>query len=205
MLPQIIDILKERYAEPKCALHYTTDYELMIAVRLSAQCTDARVNLVTPALFAKYPTLDAFAEANLEDMEEMVHSCGFYKHKARDIILACQMLRDTYGRRVPDSMEELLKLPGVGRKTANLLLGDLYGQPSVVCDTHVIRITNRLGLAKGKDPGKVETQLRAILPPSESTAFCHRIVLFGRDLCTARSPHCGECPLRPFCKDFSGE
>ena len=177
----------------------------MIAVRLSAQCTDARVNLVTPALFAKYPTLDAFAEADLEDVEELVHSCGFYKHKARDIILACQMLRDTYGGRVPDSMEELLKLPGVGRKTANLLLGDLYGQPAVVCDTHVIRITNRLGLAKGKEPEKVETQLRAILPPEESSDFCHRIVLFGRDLCTARNPRCGECPMRPFCKEFTGE
>lgn len=205
MLPQIIDILKERYPDPKCALHYTKDYELMIAVRLSAQCTDARVNLVTPALFAKYPTLDAFADAQLEDVEELVHSCGFYKHKARDIILACQMLRDTYGRRVPDTMEALLKLPGVGRKTANLLLGDLYGKPSVVCDTHVIRISNRLGLAKGKDPEKVETQLREILPPEESSHFCHRIVLFGRDLCMARSPRCGECPLRPFCKDFTGK
>ena len=205
MLPQMIDILKERYPDPACALHYNEDYELMIAVRLSAQCTDARVNLVTPALFAKYPTLDAFAEAELEDVEELVHSCGFYKHKARDIILACQMLRDTYGGRVPDSMEELLKLPGVGRKTANLLLGDLYGQPAVVCDTHVIRISNRLGLARGKEPEKVETQLRAILPPEESSDFCHRIVLFGRDLCTARSPRCGECPLRPFCKEFTGE
>ena len=205
MLPQIIEILKERYPDPACALHYSKDYELMIAVRLSAQCTDARVNLVTPALFAKYPTLDAFAEADLEDVEDLVHSCGFYKHKARDIILACQMLRDTYGGRVPDSMEELLKLPGVGRKTANLLLGDLYGQPAVVCDTHVIRISNRLGLAKGKEPEKVETQLRAILPPEESSDFCHRIVLFGRDLCTARSPRCSECPMRPFCKEFTGE
>ncbi|MBR6826529.1 MAG: endonuclease III [Oscillospiraceae bacterium] len=205
MVTQIIDLLKERYPDPKCALHYTKDYELMIAVRLSAQCTDARVNLVTPALFAKYPTLEAFAEAKLEDMEELVHSCGFYKHKARDIILACQMLRDVYGGRVPDTMEALLKLPGVGRKTANLLLGDLYKQPAVVCDTHVIRISNRLGLAKGKEPEKVETQLRAILPPEESSDFCHRIVLFGRDLCMARSPRCGECPLRPFCKEFTGE
>ena len=205
MVTQIIDQLKKRYPDPKCALHYEKDYELMIAVRLSAQCTDARVNLVTPALFAKYPTLEAFAEAKLEDMEELVHSCGFYKHKARDIILACQMLRDVYGGRVPDTMEALLKLPGVGRKTANLLLGDLYKQPAVVCDTHVIRISNRLGLAKGKEPEKVETQLRAILPPEESSDFCHRIVLFGRDLCMARSPRCGECPLRPFCKEFTGE
>ena len=204
-LSAIVQALKERYPQPKCALHYTTDYELMIAVRLSAQCTDARVNLVTPALFAKYPTLDAFADAVLEDVEELVHSCGFYKHKARDIILACQMLCSDYDRKVPDSMEELLKLPGVGRKTANLLLGDLYGQPSVVCDTHVIRISNRLGLAQGKDPEKVESQLRKILPPEESTAFCHRIVLFGRDLCTARSPQCDRCPLRPFCREFSGK
>ncbi|MBR4309342.1 MAG: endonuclease III [Oscillospiraceae bacterium] len=203
-LSAIVQSLKERYPQPRCALHYTTDYELMIAVRLSAQCTDARVNLVTPALFAKYPTLDAFADADLGDVEELVHSCGFYKHKARDIILACQMLRREYGGKVPDTMDELLKLPGVGRKTANLLLGDLYGQPSVVCDTHVIRISNRLGLAQGKDPEKVETQLRSILPPEESTAFCHRIVLFGRDLCTARSPRCDCCPMRPLCKEFTG-
>ena len=137
-------------------------------------------------------------------METLVHSCGFYKHKARDIVLACQMLRVCCGRMVPDSMEELLKLPGVGRKTANLLLGDIYGQPAVVCDTHCIRIANRLCLAIGKDPEKVETQLRAVLPPEESSAFCHRIVLFGRDLCTARNPKCGQCPLRPYCKDFSG-
>lgn len=201
---QIISVLKERYPEALCALQYKKDYELMIAVRLSAQCTDARVNLVTPALFARFPTLDAFADADIAEVERYVHSCGFYKHKASDIVFACRMLRETYGGRVPDSMEELLKLPGVGRKTANLLLGDIYGQPAVVCDTHCIRIANRLGLAKGKEPEKVETQLRAILPPSESSAFCHRIVLFGRDICTARSPKCELCPLRPFCKEFSG-
>lgn len=202
---QMIDILKERYPEALCALQYEKDYELMIAVRLSAQCTDARVNLVTPALFERFPTLDAFADADVAEVERYVHSCGFYKHKARDIVLACQMLREVYERKVPDSMQELLKLPGVGRKTANLLLGDIYGQPAVVCDTHCIRIANRLGLAVGKEPEKVETQLRAILPPEESSAFCHRIVLFGRDICSARSPKCGECPLRPFCKEFSGE
>lgn len=200
----IISILKERYPDALCALQYDKDYELMIAVRLSAQCTDARVNLVTPALFERFPTLDSFADADVAEVETLVHSCGFYKHKARDIVLACQMLRDKYDRKVPDSMEELLKLPGVGRKTANLLLGDIYGQPSVVCDTHCIRIANRLGLAKGKEPEKVEMQLRAILPPEESSAFCHRIVLFGRDTCTARNPNCGDCPLRPYCKDFSG-
>ena len=202
---QIISVLKERYPEALCALHYDKDYELMIAVRLSAQCTDARVNLVTPALFERFPTLDAFADADISEVERYVHSCGFYKHKARDIVLACQMLREVYNRKVPDTMQELLKLPGVGRKTANLLLGDIYGQPAVVCDTHCIRIANRLGLAKGKEPEKVEAQLRAVLPPDESSAFCHRIVLFGREICSARNPKCGECPLRPFCRDFSGE
>lgn len=201
---EIISILKERYPDALCALQYEKDYELMIAVRLSAQCTDARVNLVTPALFERFPTLDSFADADVAEVEELVHSCGFYKHKARDIVLACRMLREKYDRKVPDSMEELLKLPGVGRKTANLLLGDIYGQPAVVCDTHCIRIANRLGLAMGKEPEKVETQLRAVLPPEESSAFCHRIVLFGRDTCTARNPKCGDCPLRPYCKEFSG-
>ena len=204
-IDQIISILKERYPEALCALQYDRDYELMIAVRLSAQCTDARVNLVTPALFERFPTLDAFADADISEVEGYVRSCGFYKHKARDIVLACRMLREDYGRRVPDTMQELLKLPGVGRKTANLLLGDIYGQPAVVCDTHCIRIANRLGLAKGKEPEKVEAQLRAVLPPEESSNFCHRIVLFGREICSARNPKCGECPLRPFCREFSGE
>lgn len=200
----IIDILKDRYPEAPCALHYSTDWQLMIAVRLSAQCTDARVNLVTPHLFAAYPTLEAMANADISHVEELVHSCGFYKHKARDIVLACQMLLSDYEGKVPDTMEKLLKLPGVGRKTANLLLGDLYGAPgSVVCDTHCIRICGRLGLSKGKEPEKVETQLRAILPPEESSDFCHRIVLFGRDCCTARNPRCGECPLTIFCKEFN--
>lgn len=199
----IIDILKERYADAPCALHYSKDYELMIAVRLSAQCTDARVNLVTPALFAAYPTLEAMAGADITDVEGFVHSCGFYKHKARDIVLACQMLLQHYDGKVPGTMEDLLKLPGVGRKTANLLLGDLYGAPgSVVCDTHCIRICGRLGLSQGKDPEKVERQLRAILPPEESSDFCHRIVLFGREICTARSPRCAECPLSMHCAEF---
>ena len=171
----IIAALKQEYPDALCALHYGKDYELMIAVRLSAQCTDARVNLVTPALFARYPTLDAFAEADVAEVEGYVHSCGFYKHKAEDIVLACRMLRDEYGGKVPGTMEQLLRLPGVGRKTANLLLGDIYKTPgSVVCDTHCIRICNLLGLASGKDPAKVEQQLRAILPPEESSDFCHR-------------------------------
>lgn len=201
-LDTIIAVLKERYPKALCALQYDKDYELMIAVRLSAQCTDARVNRIAPALFARFPTLDSFADADVSEVEEMVRSCGFYKHKARDIVLACQMLRDVYGGKVPDTMDALLKLPGVGRKTANLLLGDLYGQPAVVCDTHCIRIANRLGLAHGKEPEKVEAQLRAILTPEESSDFCHRIVLFGRDICTARSPKCGQCPLRPLCAHF---
>ena len=200
----IIEILKHRYPVAPCALHYGKDYELMIAVRLSAQCTDARVNLITPALFAAYPTLEAMASADITHIEELVHSCGFYKHKARDIVLGCQMLLHEYGGKVPDTMEKLLAIPGVGRKTANLLLGDLYSVPgSVVCDTHCIRICERLGLSKGKEPEKVEQQLRAILPAEESSDFCHRIVLFGRDCCTARNPKCSECPLSMFCTQFS--
>lgn len=200
----IIEILKNRYPDALCALHYTKDYELMIAVRLSAQCTDARVNLVTPALFETYPTLEDMAHADIENVERLVHSCGFYKHKARDIVLGCQMLLSDYGGKVPNNMEDLLKIPGVGRKTANLLLGDLYAVPgSVVCDTHCIRICGRLGLSTGKEPAKVEQQLRKILPPEESSDFCHRIVLYGRDICTARSPKCGECPLSPFCTEVN--
>ncbi len=201
----IIEILKARYPNPICALHYSKDYELMIAVRLSAQCTDARVNMVTPALFAAYPTLESMANAPISHVEELVHSCGFYKHKAQDIVLACQMLLNQYDGKVPNSMEDLLKLPGVGRKTANLLLGDLYSVPgSVVCDTHCIRICGRLGLSHGKEPEKVEKQLRAILPPEESSDFCHRIVLFGREVCTARSPKCDGCPLAMLCTEMTG-
>ena len=199
----VIAALKKEYPEALCALQSQKDYELMIAVRLSAQCTDARVNMVTPALFERFPTLESFAEADVEEVEKYIHSCGFYKHKARDIVLACQMLLTEYGGRVPDTMEELLKLPGVGRKTANLLLGDLYGQEgAVVCDTHCIRICNKLGLASGKDPAKVEQQLRAILPPKESGDFCHRIVLHGRAVCVARAPKCGLCSLAPWCKSY---
>lgn len=205
-LDDIIRILEDKYPQSMCALHYSKDYELMIAVRLSAQCTDARVNLVTPALFAAYPTLEAMAAAPIEDVENYVRSCGFYKHKARDIVLACQMLLRDYNGKVPGTMEELLKLPGVGRKTANLLLGDIYGIPgSVVCDTHCIRICGRLGLSQGKEPEKVEKQLRAILPPEKSSDFCHRLVLFGREVCTARNPKCGECPLALFCPEMNGQ
>ena len=200
----IIQLLKDRYPVAPCALHYGKDYELMIAVRLSAQCTDARVNLVTPELFAAYPNLEAFAAADITDVENYIHSCGFFRQKAKDIVLACQMLLTEHDGRVPDTMEKLLRLPGVGRKTANLLLGDLYGVPgSVVCDTHCIRICGRLGLSKGKEPEKVEKQLRKLLPAEESSDFCHRIVLFGREICTARNPKCAECTLSPFCNEIN--
>lgn len=200
----IIDSLKMRYPDAICALHYEKDYELMIAVRLSAQCTDARVNLITPALFAAYPTLEAMANADIADVEKYIHSCGFFRQKAKDIVLACQMLLTEHNGKVPDTMEQLLRLPGVGRKTANLLLGDLYSEPgSVVCDTHCMRICERLGLSKGREPEKVEKQLRAILPPEESSDFCHRIVLFGREICTARSPKCAECPLAMYCNEIN--
>ena len=196
----IIEILKSRYPDALCALHYEKDYELMIAVRLSAQCTDARVNLVTPALFAAYPTLEAMAAADIGDVENYVRSCGFYKHKARDIVLGCQMLLTDFGGKVPGTMEALLKLPGVGRKTANLVLGDVYGKPAVVCDTHCIRITNHIGLTDTKDPLKCEMQLRKVLPAEKSNDFCHRLVLHGRAVCKARNPLCGECTLKDICK-----
>ena len=199
----IIQILEARYPESICALHYEKDYELMIAVRLSAQCTDARVNLVTPALFAAYPTLEDMASADISDVENHVRSCGFYKHKARDIVLACQMLLTDYNGKVPGTMEQLLRLPGVGRKTANLLLGDLYHVPgSVVCDTHCIRICGRVGFypENQKDPLKTETILTPLVPVEEQSDFCHRLVQFGRDVCRARDPLCASCPVRGFCK-----
>ena len=200
---RIVEALKKLYPDAMCSLQYQKDYELLFAVRLSAQCTDARVNMVTPALYAKFPTLEAFANAGYEEVGEAIKSCGFYNTKSKDLVECAKILLEKYGGRVPGTMEELTSLPGIGRKTANLILGDIYHQPAYVCDTHCIRISNRLGLASGKEPEKVEKQLRAILPPEESSDFCHRIVLFGRDICTARSPKCGECPLRPFCKVFT--
>ncbi len=197
----IIDRLKELYPGAECSLEYQKDYELLFSVRLAAQCTDARVNLVTPALFARYPSLEAFAEADVDEVGEYVHSCGFWRAKARDMVLCAQMLLREYGGKVPDTMEELLKLPGVGRKTANLILGDIYGKEGYVCDTHCIRITGRLGITDGsKDPLKVEMQLRKVIPPEESNDFCHRMVLHGRAVCMARGPQCGLCTLADVCK-----
>ena len=196
----IIAELERLYPDALCSLEYKKDYELLFAVRLSAQCTDARVNQVTPALFARFPTLESFAQADEEEVGRYVHSCGFWRAKAHDLVASAQMLLRDFGGKVPDNMEDLLRLPGVGRKTANLILGDIYGKEGYVCDTHCIRITGRLGLTDGsKDPLRVEKQLRTCLPPEKSSDFCHRMVLHGRAVCTARNPHCDACTLRPLC------
>ena len=201
----IVEELKRLYPESICSLEYKKDYELLFSVRLAAQCTDERVNQVTPALFARFPTLESLAQADVSEVEQYIHSTGFFRAKARDIVLASQMLLREYGGKVPDNMEDLLRLPGVGRKTANLILGDVYKTPGVVvADTHCIRISGLLGLTDGtKDPGKVEQQLRAILPPEESNDFCHRLVLHGRAVCIARRPQCQSCTLRPWCDSFA--
>lgn len=197
---EAVRLLKEAYPDAICSLEYEKPHELLIAVRLSAQCTDARVNLVTPELFSKYPTLEALAAATPEEIGEVVKSCGLYKTKARDIVALSQMLLDEFGGVVPDSIEQLTRLPGVGRKTANLIVGDVYHQPAVVCDTHCIRITNLLGLTTTKDPLKCENELRACLPMNESNDFCHRMVLHGRAVCVARRPQCDICVMAPVCR-----
>ena len=200
---RIIEQLKLLYPEAVCSLLYEKDYELLFATRLSAQCTDARVNLVTPELFATYPTLEAFAAATPESVGKIIHSCGLYKTKARDLVACAQALLERFDGKVPSTMEDLTSLPGVGRKTANLVLGDIFHQPAIVADTHCIRITGRLGLTDGsKDPLSVEKQLRKVIPPEEGSDFCHRMVLHGRALCMARSPECEHCPLAPDC-DFA--
>ena len=200
-----VDALEKEYPDAQCSLVYDPEkaYELLISTRLSAQCTDARVNIVTKDLFQKYTSLQDFANAPIEEMEEMIKTCGLFKTKARDIIAMSQMLIKDYGGILPDTVEELTKLPGIGRKTANLIVGDIYHKPAVVCDTHCIRITNLLGLTEGKDPVKIEDQLRKILPPEESNDFCHRLVLHGRAVCIARRPQCQQCTLRPWCDFFS--
>lgn len=200
----IIQALKERYPDALCSLQYEKDYELLFAVRLSAQCTDERVNKVTPALFERFPTLESFAEADPKEVGEYIHSCGFYNGKSRDLVNCAKMLLEDYGGKVPSQMDDLLRLPGVGRKTANLIQGDVFNTPGVVvADTHCIRISGRLGLTDGtKDPKKVEDQLRAILPGEESNNFCHRLVLFGREVCTARRAMCEICPLCDWCRHY---
>ena len=200
---KIIEILKDRYPDPKCSLEYSDPFQLLVATRLAAQCTDARVNMITPALFERYPTIEDFANAELSELERLIRSCGLYRTKARDIKAMAKMIIGVYGGVIPDTIEVLTKLPGVGRKTANLIVGDVYGKPAVVADTHCIRISNRLGLCSTKNPYKVEKQLRKILPPEESNDFCHRLVLFGREICSARSPRCEICPLADYCPSNS--
>ena len=195
-----VEALKEKYPDSICSLNAENPLQRIIATRLSAQCTDARVNLVTPALFEKYKTVEDFANADIADVEELVHSCGFYRAKARDIIGMCKKMISDFGGEVPDTIEKLTSLPGVGRKTANLIIGDVYKQPAVVADTHLIRISNLLGLVETKDPFKVEMQLRKILPEEESNDFCHRCVLHGRDTCVSGRPKCDECGMSEFCK-----
>lgn len=198
----IIEGLKKDYPQAECSLNYKEPYQLLFATRLSAQCTDARVNIVTKELYARYKTLSQIAECDIEELERIVHPCGVFRMKARDIRACANVLIEKYGGRVPDTLEELISLPGVGRKTANLILGDVYGKPAVVADTHCIRITNRLGLCNTTDPKKVELRLKDIVPPEEQSMMCHRLVWHGRAVCSARSPKCEKCTLSPFCKTF---
>lgn len=195
-----VDALKKKYPHSICSLNAENPLQLIIATRLSAQCTDARVNLVTPYLFEKYKTVQDFADADVGDIEKIIHSCGFFRAKAKDIVGMCQKMISDFGGNVPDNIDDLTSLPGVGRKTANLIMGDVYGKPAVVADTHLIRISNLLGLCSTKDPFKVEMRLRELLDPEESNDFCHRCVLHGRDTCISGRPRCGECELKAFCK-----
>ncbi|MBQ5515315.1 MAG: endonuclease III [Oscillospiraceae bacterium] len=200
----IVAALEKEYPLAECTLEERDPWKLLVQVRLAAQCTDARVNQVTPALFERYPTVYEMAEAEIEDVEGYIRSTGFYHGKARDIVAAAQMLVSEYNGKVPDNMEDLLRLPGVGRKSANLILGDVYGVPgSVVVDTHCIRLTGRLGYHELKDPAKIETVLRDILPPEKANDFCHRLVMHGRAVCDARKPACENCCLRDLCRYYS--
>lgn len=200
---EIISRLKVLYPDAECSLEQENPFHLLVSVRLAAQCTDARVNIVTPALFEEYPTPSALADAPVSHVEELVKSCGLYKTKARDLVAMANKLVSDFSSVVPDNMDDLLSLPGVGRKSANLILGDVYGKPAIVADTHCIRISGRLGLTDGtKDPYKVELQLLKIIPPAESNLFCHRLVWHGRKVCDARKPNCAECTLGDVCKSF---
>ena len=203
---EIISCLEQEYPLAECTLDYAKAYELLFAVRLAAQCTDERVNQVTPALYERFPTLQAFAEADVQEVEQYIHSCGFFRSKARDIVKCAQVLLAEHGGIVPDTMEALVALPGVGRKTANLILGDVYHKPAIVVDTHCIRLSNRMGLVDGlKDPVKIERALQPILPPEKSNDFCHRLVLHGRAVCDARKPNCAACCVKHVCQQFEGE
>lgn len=198
----VIEALEKRYPDAICSLIAEKPYELLIATRLSAQCTDARVNIVTKPLFKKYRSVEDFANAKIEDVENIIRSCGLYKTKARDIVKMCKQIVEDFEGKVPDTIEELITLSGVGRKTANLIIGDIYHKPAVVTDTHLIRISNRLGLVDTRDPYKVEMALKKILPPEKSSDFCHRIVHFGRDVCKAPTPKCDICELKDICKEY---
>lgn len=194
-----VEALEVLYPDAICSLQYSDAFQLLIATRLSAQCTDARVNMVTPALFAKYPNAQSMADATIESVEELIKTCGLYKTKAKDLVGIGKMIVSDFGGVVPDTIEQLIKLPGVGRKTANLVCGDVYGKPAVVTDTHFIRLCNRLGFVKTTNPLQVENAMRKLLPPDKSNDFCHRSVLFGRDICTARKTYCERCPMAEFC------
>ena len=195
-----VEALKKEYPGAVCSLTYQDPLQLLIATRLAAQCTDARVNQVTPALFARFPDLESFCQGSEEEIAEYIRSCGLYKTKARDILAMCRMLQETYGGVVPDTVEELTQLPGIGRKTANLVVGDIFHKPAVVTDTHCIRISGRLGLTDSTNPLKVEKDLRAVLPPEESNDFCHRLVLHGRAVCDSRKPRCENCVMADVCR-----
>ena len=201
-IDEIIRLLEAEYPMAECTLDFTEAYQLLVSVRLAAQCTDKRVNQISPALFARFPTVQDMAKASQEELEEYIRSTGFFRAKSKDIIGAAKKIVSDFDGRVPDKMEDLLTLPGVGRKSANLILGDVYGLPAYVVDTHCIRLTNRIGLVNTKDPVKLEMQLRKIIPPDKSSDFCHRMVYHGRAVCQARKPDCGHCVIRHLCDTY---
>ena len=197
-----INALKELYPDVHCTLDYDTPLHLLIATQLAAQCTDARVNIVTKNLFEKYPDAAAFANADFDELCEDIRSTGFFRNKAKNIIACCKKILSEYGGKVPDTMDALLTLAGTGRKTANLILGDIFGKPAVVVDTHCTRLSKKIGLTENTAPEKIEKDLKALLPPAEQLDFCHRLVAHGRAVCTARAPKCGICRLKDFCKSY---